>query len=118
MKNPDQKDFNDDGRGDACEDSDDDRSTDQLELYVGTNPNQRCAATTARKDEPVGATPWDIDNNRVVNGQDLGMFAPHFGVTSADPRYSRRFDLNMDGKVNGQDLGKLAPYFGKTCVYP
>jgi hypothetical protein len=119
VKNLDQKDFNGDGKGDACEDSDGDRSTDQLELYVGTNPNQRCAATTTRKDEPVGATPWDIDNNRVVNGQDVGMFAPHFFVISpSDPRYSVRFDLNMDGKINGQDLGRLAPYFFKTCVYP
>jgi hypothetical protein len=118
-KNADQKDFNGDGKGDACQDSDGDGFSDQLELYVGTNANQRCPATTTRNDEPVGATPFDLDNNRVVNGSDLLMYSPVFGSIGPNPPFNRRFDVNMDNKINGSDFLKFAPVFGKpACVYP
>lgn len=119
VKNPDQADFNGDGIGDACQDSDGDGATDQLELFVGTLPNQRCAATTARNDEPVNSFPFDNDNNRVVNGSDLIVYAPAYGSVGPDPPYQRRFDVNMDNKVNGSDFIKFAPFYGKpACIYP
>jgi Thrombospondin type 3 repeat/Bacterial TSP3 repeat len=117
--NPTQGDWNHDGIGDACQDSDGDGFSDALELYVGSNPMQRCAATTIRNDEAQNSTPFDLDNNRVVNGQDLAMFAPVFGKVGPNLPFKREFDVNMDNRINGQDLLKFAPYFGKpACTYP
>ena len=85
---------------------------------MGTDPASHCASTPARNDEPLpDRWPVDFDDNQLVNGQDLGTFAPHFGViTPSDPRYNARWDLNQDGKINGQDLGKLAPFIFKHCA--
>jgi len=87
------------------------------ETFLGTDLAGHCAATPVRNDEPPpDAWPPDFDNNQLVNGQDLLMFAPHFGVFSTDPRYNVRFDLSGDGTINGVDLLKLAPFFGKMCT--
>lgn len=119
IKNTDQNDFNANGLGDACDDFDGDTFTDQLELYVGTNTNQRCPSDTTRNNENPDSTPYDNDDNRIVNGQDLLAYAPVFGTLGPNLPFKIRFDVNMDDKINGQDLLKFAPYFGKAaCVYP
>jgi hypothetical protein len=68
------------GPNGADPDTDGDGASNVLEAFVGTNPTQACALTTTRNDEAVGASPWDIDNSRVVNGQDMLKFAYRFGV--------------------------------------
>ncbi len=122
VKNPNQADFNGDGIGDACQDSDGDGATDQLELYVGSNPNQRCAATTTANDEPMNSTPFDLNNDRKVSGGDFLAYAPVFGAgVSPKPPLTtaqHRYDVNQDGRITGGDFLMFAAYFGKTCVYP
>jgi hypothetical protein len=83
---------------------------------MGTDPTLPCAATSVRNDEPLpDRWPVDLDDNQLINGSDLLMFAPAFGGITPDPRYNARFDLNQDNKINGSDLLEIAPFFGKGC---
>jgi hypothetical protein len=119
--NNDQANFDGDSLGDVCDDSDTDAYMDSAELFVTTNTNQRCAATTARNDEPTDSQPPDMDDNRLVNGQDLLQGyggAGVFGSTGPNPPYTKRSDLSGDGKITGSDLLKFSPVYGTTCTYP
>ena len=119
-----------DSMGDACDTNDDnDLYLDTVEIYTGTNPLQRCAATTSPNDE-VDSTPVDFNDDRLVNGQDLGVYGGVYGsynhTVGQGPfgspnnlRPGKRFDINMDGLINGQDTGKLANVYNKpACTYP
>jgi hypothetical protein len=93
------------------------------ESYIGTKPIKRCATTTAANDEP-SADAWAVDfnDNRIVNGQDVGRFAAAYGnaVASgpfgAPPLPGVRFDYSGNGVINGQDVGKFSAYYGKSCA--
>jgi hypothetical protein len=92
------------------------------ETYVGTNPAQKCAATSAVNDEPEpDAWPVDFNDNQIVNGQDLGKFAVAYSRAVGDgpfgnpPVPGTRFDFSGNGVINGQDIGKYAVFYNKSC---
>ena len=131
--NANQLDTDSDFVGDACDTNDDnDLYTDVLENYIGTNPLQRCATTTTRNDEPLDSTATDLDDNRTVNGQDVGLYGGPYGAynhTVAQGPFGpptalvpgKRFDINpnMNGIINGQDTGQFATVYNKpACTYP
>ena len=60
--------------------------------------------------------PWDLNNDKKVDGADLIVLARAFGSTVSDSNYSALADLNKDGVVDGKDLLILAQHFGES--YP
>ncbi|MCY3739724.1 MAG: hypothetical protein OXH00_01750 [Candidatus Poribacteria bacterium] len=54
-------------------------------------------------------TPWDVNDDGVVNIQDLVLVAGQFGESGED----LKGDLNGDGTVNIQDLVIVASHFGE-----
>ncbi len=54
-------------------------------------------------------TPWDVNDDGVVNIQDLVLVADQFGESGED----LKGDLNGDGTVNIQDLVIVASHFGE-----
>jgi hypothetical protein len=120
VANADQADFDNDHIGDACDDSDSDGYKDQVELFVGTNPNQRCAATTTANDESTDSTPMDNNDNRLVNGIDVLAYSHGaWASVGPNPPYVKRLDVNIDNRINGLDILKFGGgVFGTTCTYP
>jgi lysophospholipase L1-like esterase len=132
--NPNQLDEDHDLIGNACDpdmdgdgipnvsdpDIDGDGFSNTFEAYVGTNPNERCAATTTQNDEAVDSSPFDNNDDRLVSGGDFLSYARVYGhgvpnhppLTTAE----RRYDVNQDGMITGGDFLMFAPYYGKTCV--
>jgi uncharacterized protein YkwD len=92
------------------------------ESKIGTNPTRDCGSTSMPDDES-GPDAWPVDFNddRLVNGQDLGKFQPAYnklvsqGPFGPDSIPGTRFDLNGDGIINERDTGKLQAYFNKAC---
>ncbi|HEY6321952.1 MAG TPA: GDSL-type esterase/lipase family protein, partial [Thermoanaerobaculia bacterium] len=57
--------------------------------------------------------PGDLNQDGIVDGLDLLLFAPCFGAHRYDPNFQLVCDLNGDGIVDGRDLAILAFNFGK-----
>ncbi len=92
---------------------------DDMEVFIGTDPNQACAATTTRNDEPTDSSPPDFDDNQLINGQDIlqGFGGPGvFGSQGPNPPYVKRSDMSGDNWITGSDILKLGPVFGTTCT--
>jgi hypothetical protein len=93
------------------------------ETTIGTDPLKHCAATPTQDDEP-SPDAWapDFNDNRIVNGQDLGKFGAAYGRPVGDgpfgspPLPGERFDFTGNGIINGQDIGKFGPFYGKSCA--
>jgi len=92
------------------------------EAELGTDPTRACPSTSTPDDEPSpDAWPVDFNDDRIVNGQDAGKFAPAFNKLVSDGPFGPdnipgdRFDLNGNGIINGQDTGKFQTYFNKIC---
>jgi hypothetical protein len=91
------------------------------ETYIVTDPLQHCNATGTQDDEP-DAWAVDMNDNRIVNGQDVGKFSAAYGKTVAmgpfgsPPLPGERFDFSGNGIINGQDIGKFSPFYGKSCA--
>jgi hypothetical protein len=92
------------------------------ETYIGTVPTQHCAASSAPDNEPTpDAWPVDFNDNRIVNGQDVGKFATAYnksvamGPFGVPPLPGKRFDFSGNGIINGQDIGKFAAFYNKGC---
>ena len=141
VPNPSQADWNGNGLGDACEDSDLDSLgftgtqsggacpspvampwlRDCIELRLGTTPGLACPATATANDEPVDAWGPDFNDSQTVNGFDVYLLAQRFGsTTSSTPAgklpYAARYDLNADEAIDGLDVFVLDLYYGRTCV--
>jgi hypothetical protein len=93
------------------------------ESYIGTDPLRHCSANSAQDSEPTpDAWTPDFNDNRIVNGQDVGRFGPAYGkAVSAGPFGSpptpgERWDFSGNGIINGQDLGKIGAFYGKSCA--
>lgn len=107
-----QTDSDGDGLGDACDVDDDNDSfgmgfplyfRDEIELFVGTEPSDRCS------------WPPDLNFDGRVDILDFGEISPHLGTVLGDPGYEPRFDLNMDNAVDSGDSDILVLYFDMTC---
>lgn len=55
----------------------------------------------------------DINLDGSVDGQDLVLFALHFGASRHQMRYRADLDFNSDGVIDGSDLAILAANFGQ-----
>ena len=77
----------------------------------GTNSMMTAEITTTTTIEmpPPPPTPWDVNDDGVVNIQDLVFVASQFGESGED----LKADLNGDGTVNIQDLVIVASHFGE-----
>ena len=56
----------------------------------------------------------DFDNDTVVDGSDLAIFAADFGRTDCDTGGDCPGDFDEDGDVDGSDLAVFAADFGRT----
>ncbi|HKI85406.1 MAG TPA: GDSL-type esterase/lipase family protein [Thermoanaerobaculia bacterium] len=55
----------------------------------------------------------DVNLDGRVDGQDLVLFALHFGASRHQMRYRSDLDFNSDGVIDGSDLAILAANFGQ-----
>ena len=98
-------------------DGDYDGFADGVELFVGTDAVDACAATSTADDEPVDPWPPDFNDSQHVNLLDILPLKPHFGATDpTDPLYDPRFDLAPDGRINLVDVLQIKPFFGTSCI--
>jgi len=100
VANADQADFDQDGVGDACDDSDADADgfLDAVELHVSTDPLDACP------DDPSDdAWPLDINmDSKVTVSLDVLNYRGRLqasGGPSPDPNWLQRLDLNMDNVI-------------------
>jgi Thrombospondin type 3 repeat. len=114
--NPDQADLNHNLIGDACEDSDGDGFTNGMESFVGTDPNLKCARTPTELDEPMDATPLDLNNDQKIGLGDVTYLAATFNSHGPNPPYTKRHDFNADGMIGLGDVTMFAAYFNTTCT--
>jgi hypothetical protein len=62
---------------------------------------------------PPPSCPADLNQDRVVNGADLGLMLGAWGPCPSTPCAA---DLNLDGVVNGADLGLMLGAWGPCPV--
>ena len=91
-------------------DSDNDGFSDNLELYLGTDPNDACPDNLT---DP--AWPPDFNNNQVSNIIDVLYFGDKINKKVADDPSLSRYDFNMDGTINIIDVLYMGPYMSKRC---
>jgi hypothetical protein len=108
--NPLQEDWNTNGIGDTCEDSDNDGLSDENELNEGTDPALQDTDGDGLTDgfeiefSNTDPTDMDSDNNLCSDGEQLANLC---GVCPSD--------LNNDGSINITDLLIFITSFGTTC---
>jgi len=85
-------------------DMDNDGFTNDVELYIGTDPLDACP-----DDSSDSVWPPDINNDKTVDTLDILMYKNQLGGNN--PRY----DLNTDGSVNVFDILLYKQYLGKSC---
>jgi len=118
VANPGQQDFEADGIGDICDDSDGDSYAlgtgagyfkDSAELFMNTDPLDDCADTSDPLDETgVGESPWppDFNDTGELDIGDLILLREWwFGA------YSPRYDLNASGGKDIADLIRMRTYW-------
>ena len=111
-----QADFEGDGIGDVCDDSDFDLFFDLVELFIGTDPLDSCAATATANDEIGETWPPDFNDDQKVSISDVLALKSAFGASMGDPNYNQRQDLTANGAIGISDVLTLKPHFGDTCV--
>ena len=104
ISNADQGDWNADGTGDACQNSDNDRALDDLEIWTGTDPTSSCAATPDWMDETYDSVPYDINDDQTIDFGDVLPFAGPFNSQAGGATWDQRFDLRMDSTVDFGDI--------------
>ena len=72
---------------------------DEIEVFIGTNPLDACADTSAPDDEAVDKLPADLNDDQAINILDRARMV--FQLLSLT--YDQRFDLSGDGLLNIQD---------------
>jgi hypothetical protein len=60
--------------------------------------------------------PADFNNDGMVNGFDLAIFAVAFGTTPSHSKWNPKCDLNNSSQIDGFDLAIFASYFGQVAV--
>jgi hypothetical protein len=131
--NPTQADFDADGMGDACDDSDGDSNRppgyaeckgpcpggynrDSVELYLAISPTDRCADTNMASDEDDDKWPPDYNDDRSVNVLDFTRWKAYFpDAAPLNSVAARRSDLNGSGSVDSLDFAVWKTYFTTAC---
>jgi hypothetical protein len=98
----------------SADDSDCDGFSGSDEIYFGTIAATQCPSTTVANDENPDAWPPDLNDDKLVNGQDSLKFNPH--INHAVPPDSPRFDLNKDHFIDVSDVLVLSPFFSRVCT--
>ena len=111
--NPGQQDFDVDGRGDHCDNSDSDAFTDYIELYLGTDP-----ADTCPDDPSDDAWPLDVNMDTFITvSGDVYNYRDRIGTAPGDPMWRQRLDLNADGFLTvAGDVFMYRGMIGRTCT--
>ena len=111
VPNPGQEDFNANGVGDACEDSDQDGIWDYLELVLGTDPSVQDTdgdgLTDGAEVDLFGTNPLLVDTDGDGISDSLELLIP--------PTTSCPGDLNGDNAVTVVDLLMLLGIVGAMC---
>ena len=111
VNNPAQEDFEADGIGDHCDDSDADVFTDYVEFYVGTDALDACP------DDPTDdAWPADINMDGWADVGDILMFKPV--IMTAVPPSPTRYDLAIDQFIDVGDILMFRPVIMTQCTNP
>jgi lysophospholipase L1-like esterase len=104
-------------------DNDCDGFTADREVFVGTDPADRCADTTAPDDErgpaflqPLSPWPPDINDDRSVTLADVLRYIPAFNSVAPGPPYDKRFDMNASNSVTLADVLQFIPFFNQSCT--
>lgn len=93
------------------------------EAFLGTDPADRCADTTATFDErgpafgePLSPWPPDINDDGKTTVSDALAYAPVWlAISGQDAAYDARYDLNGDGKITVPDVLSMAPFWLQSC---
>lgn len=97
-------------------DTDCDGFTTTSENFMGTDPNQRCAADhTANNEAAPDRWPFDFNDDARVNVLDVSLYSSVFNSTGPNPPYNIRLDFNGDNKINVLDVSKFSSVYGKVC---
>jgi len=96
-------------------DTDGDSFTDSVEIYLGTDLNRACSATTNANDEPIDSWPPDFNDDRTVNIIDVLFFGDKVTKKVSDDPSLKRYDFDANGTINIIDVQYMQPYMTKTC---
>ena len=116
VPNPDQRDVNHNGIGDACDlgDSDADGFSDELEYFVGTDTGARCPASPTHD-----AWPPDFNRDGSVDVfGDASTFGGNAPFDSLIPPVSPRYGIGPDAHdkfIDISDYLVMYDYFGRLC---
>ena len=99
-----QTDTDNDGVGDACDDSDGDGWRDVIEtLFLVTDPAFGLSQTGAANDENPDPAPPDFNDNQVVGIDDIFFVASRFSAASGGGSYTARAELASQNGIIGID---------------
>ena len=100
-------------------------SRNEVELFLGTAVLSDCPATSTADDEVMDAVLADLNDDQLVDGSDVSLFANRFGTEKDVPPpvgkqpYIERSDFYPTDlslhKIDGSDVSVLATYFGWEC---
>ncbi len=100
-------------------------SRNEVELFVGSAILSDCPATSTPDDEVIDSVLADLNDDQMVDGSDLFIFATRFGTVKDMPPpvgkqpYIERSDIYPTeaslNKIDGSDLFVLSSYFGLDC---
>ncbi len=85
-------------------DTDLDGFSNQLENYMGTDPNYKCTNPNG-----ISAYPPDFNNDKLVRIDDINAIVKKYFTTD------KRYDFDKDGKVTVADINIEKSYYFKDC---
>ena len=60
-------------------------------------------------------SPYDLNNDGVVDVRDIEIVAKHFGSWEGHPRWNPQVDFDKDGFITIIDVYIVAVHFGEDC---